>query len=272
MEWFRRWFGEDYLLVYRHRDEEEAERDIEFAGLALGLARDALVLDLCCGTGRHSRALTRRGYRAVGLDFSGVLLLEALSSGKNEGPPPRYVLGDARALPFREGVFDAVLNLFTSFGYFEHRENCAMLGDIARVLAQDGSFFIDYLNPCRVETSLSPETVRECGGSIIRERRTIDPETRRVEKSIFICAKSGTGEEREYRESVRLYTLSEMNAMLAVAGLVLEGTAGSMEGAPFDGESERMVLWGKKGGGRSDEAEDPALLSFAPDSTRKINS
>ena len=70
MEWFQRWFGEDYLLVYEHRDEAEAERDADTVAATLGLSENALVLDLCCGSGRHDLPLVRRVFRVVGLYYS----------------------------------------------------------------------------------------------------------------------------------------------------------------------------------------------------------
>jgi len=248
MEWHRRWFGEEYLFVYEHRDAAEAERDIRFAERALGLLPEAVVLDLCCGSGRHSLLLARRGYRTVGLDYSEPLLSIARNATTPGERYPIYVRADARALPFRNGVFDAVFNLFTSFGYFDHCENCGMLASISRILKPDGAFFIDYLNPPRLLAGLVHESVRERNGVVIIEKREFDPVGKRVEKTIAIRAGEG---ERKYRESVRLYTLDEMRAMLGKAGLTFEGVAGSMEGEPYGDTSERMILWGRRGMNRA---------------------
>ena len=85
MEWFREWFGEDYLLVYGHRDEAEAERDIEYAVRVLGLVAGMRALDLCCGSGRHARALARRGLAVAGVDYSHELLAAAKKAGPEIG-------------------------------------------------------------------------------------------------------------------------------------------------------------------------------------------
>ncbi len=243
MEWFREWFGEDYLLVYGHRDEAEAERDVGYAVHVLGLAAGMRALDLCCGSGRHARALTRRGIEVIGLDYSGPLLAAAKNAGAGVTEGPWYVRADARSLPFRDGSFDAVLNLFTSFGYFEHGGNCGMLSGIARVLRQSGSFLIDYLNPPRVLEELVPESEKELDGTVVRECRRHDPETCRVEKTITIRSCEC---EREFRESVRLYSLEEMTAMLDGAGLAFEGVDGSTGGEPYSVHSPRMILRGRK--------------------------
>lgn len=243
MEWFREWFGEDYLLVYGHRDEAEAERDIEYSVRVLGLAAGMRALDLCCGSGRHARALARRGLAVTGVDYSGPLLDAAKKEGYDVPCGPRYVRADARSLPFRDGSFDAVLNLFTSFGYFEHGGNCGMLCEIARVLCPGGAFLIDYLNPPHVIAGLVPETERELEGMVVTECRRHDPETCRVEKTIHIRS---CGCEREFRESVRLYSLDEMTAMLDDAGLALDGADGSTGGEPHSIDSSRMILRGRK--------------------------
>ncbi len=150
MEWYERWFGEDYLTVYDHRDTEEAERDVQAIKNVLDLKENELVLDLCCGNGRHDIPLVRMGCRVVGLDFSMPLLSVARSARMPGTTYPLYIRADARNIPFRNGIFDIIVNLFTSFGYFTDDENCEMLRSISRVLKPDGRFYIDYLNPPRV--------------------------------------------------------------------------------------------------------------------------
>ena len=124
MAWYREWFGDEYLELYANRDGHEAEAHIDFVEQALGgepaKPRPPAVLDLACGAGRHTAALRRRGYRALGVDLSVTLLIR--------GQVP-CVAGDMRCLPFAEGSFEWVLNFFTSFGYFEsERENFLVLG------------------------------------------------------------------------------------------------------------------------------------------------
>ena len=150
---------------------------------------------------------------------------------------------DAREIPFCDGVFDVVLNLFTSFGYFDDSGNCGLLCSVARLLRPDGAYCLDYLNPPRLLADLKPETVREKNGVAIIERRSLNEATHRVEKTIIL--RSGQ-REQTFRESVRLYTLPEMRDMLLDAGLTLEGVRGSTEGEAYDASSSRMILWGRK--------------------------
>jgi SAM-dependent methyltransferase len=243
MEWYQRWFGEEYLIVYEHRDMAEAELEIEFIEKSLELTKNDLILDLCCGPGRHDSPLTRRGYRIIGLDYS-LPMLKIASNGFHDGSGyPLYVLADARAIPFREGTFDAVLNLFTSFGYFDDRENFDLLNSIARLLKQGGKFYIDYLNPSKLIDGLVPETVKEKDGFIVVEKRHFDTTRKRVEKTIII--RSGNNE-KEFHESVRLYTVDEMLVMLKEAGLVVNQVCGSIHEEEYGENSDRMIIHGSK--------------------------
>ncbi len=243
MAWFRQWFGTDYLRVYDHRDEAEAERDIDAIVRVLAPRGGVRVLDLCCGNGRHDLPLARRGFRVIGLDYSADLLREAATAKPADTRYPLYVRGDALMLPFAPCTFDILLNLFTSFGYFDDAGNAAMLQSAAALLVPGGRFYIDYLNPPRVLAGLVPESRREKHGMLIVERRSHDREAARVEKTIELHR---DGEVREYRESVRLYPLAEMERLIGAAELVLEGVLGSNSGEPYSEESARMILFGRR--------------------------
>jgi SAM-dependent methyltransferase len=157
MAWYKEWFGEEYLGLYSHRDEQEAEAHVDFVERQLGHPRPRAVLDLACGAGRHTAALRRRGYRTVGVDLSLTLLAHA-------GGLQR-VAGDMRCLPFAAGSFDWVLNFFTSFGYFEkERENFQVLEEIVRVLAPRGRFLIDIMNTASTLRHLQPREVQRLDG------------------------------------------------------------------------------------------------------------
>ncbi|RAU90976.1 bifunctional 2-polyprenyl-6-hydroxyphenol methylase/3-demethylubiquinol 3-O-methyltransferase UbiG, partial [Paenibacillus sp. YN15] len=117
--WYEESFGEDYLLVYKHRDLHGAQVEVKRMANWLRLPAGSRILDLCCGMGRHSVALADEGYRVTGLDLSKVLLAEARKLD-NSGRIT-WVEGDMRRLPL-DGPFDAVVNLFTSFGYFEEEQ------------------------------------------------------------------------------------------------------------------------------------------------------
>ena len=243
MEWYERWFGKEYLVVYENRNSEEAEREIKTIKHVLNLKADELILDLCCGSGRHDIHLVNLECKVIGLDFSWPLLKIARSSFPPDSLYPQYIRADARDIPFRDGVFDVVLNLFTSFGYFEDRENQGFLRSLCRVLKTNGRFYIDYLNPLRVLSDLVEESVTQKNSTKIIEKRRYNTSTCRLEKTIVLLNDSNT---RIYHESVRLYNCEEMLSMFMSAGLDTAGVLGSVDGDLYSESSERMILYGAK--------------------------
>ena len=127
-EWYRDWFGEEYLALYPHRDAGEAVAGVELVLSTLGNPQGT-VLDLACGAGRHMLELERRGHVVVGLDLSAPLLRQARTSD----PGLLLARGDMRNLPFADSSFGLVVNFFTSFGYFaEPEEDLRVLAEIGR--------------------------------------------------------------------------------------------------------------------------------------------
>jgi 3-isopropylmalate dehydratase small subunit len=116
-EWFEEWFGEEYLELYPHRDEAEADRAVALVARSTGLRAGWRVLDVGCGAGRHARAFRAAGARCVGVDLSQTLL--RIARRMTDAP---LVRADMRLLPIRPGSMDLTVSLFTSFGYFDDDE------------------------------------------------------------------------------------------------------------------------------------------------------
>lgn len=240
--WYKESFGEDYLLVYKHRNRVHADREVTAIIDWLDLTPEDQILDLCCGTGRHAIELARRGMSVIGMDLSDVLLHHARED--SQGLDIDYVQGDMRSLPFASDSFDVVLNLFTSFGYFvDDGENSQVLAEIARILKPEGRFVIDYLNREAVKKSLVPLSEREEEGISIREERKLDGDF--VRKTITI---SEAGTKRRYHERVKMYTREEMEELLEKAGLTVEQVWGDYQGQPYTIHSPRMILTGRRAG------------------------
>ncbi|MBY0013571.1 class I SAM-dependent methyltransferase [Paenibacillus typhae] len=239
-EWYEKSFGEDYLIVYRHRDFCGARHEVEKMIGWLELPEGSKVLDLCCGMGRHSLALAEAGFAVTGVDLSEVLLREARAQDGAEAVT--WLRSDMRELPL-DGGFDAVVNLFTSFGYFEDdEEQVKVLREVYRMLKPGGKFIIDFLNPAYVIAHLVPHSTREDGDNLIDESRRI--EDGYVKKDIILTSK-GDDTPRKYHERVKLYPLETFKQLIAAAGLQLEAVHGSYDEEEYDEEhSNRMIFVG----------------------------
>jgi len=244
MSWYDEWFDEEYVRVYGHRDVEEARRDVAFAEKVLGLEPARLMLDLCCGSGRHLSVLCEKGYsRLTGVDLSLPLLRIAQAAITRRACLTQVLLADMRRLPF-SGHFDAVLNLFTSFGYFEtDEENQQVLCSMCAVLRPGGGFILDYLNPERVVQTLQPRSERVIEDRRVVETRTLDTTRHRINKQIAIHTPDGV---KNYEESVRLYTQEEMLALFAASGLEVTAVYGDFDGRPTGADVPRMIFVGSK--------------------------
>lgn len=239
--WYERSFGEDYLLVYKHRDFTGAHREVKAMIDWLSLPAGSRVLDLCCGMGRHSLALTEFGYQVTGVDLSEVLLSAARKSDPQKSVT--WLRGDMRDVPL-DTPFDAVVNLFTSFGYFDQdEENAKVLHEIDRLIKPGGRFIIDFLNPGRVRSTLVPYSERVDEGETIREYRRIEDGF--VKKDIVI--QGPVGGERRYSEQVRLYEKEDFVRMLDATKLRIDHIYGGYDGSAYDAEeSLRLILVGTK--------------------------
>lgn len=237
-QWYEESFGKDYLLVYKHRNQQDASREVEQAAKWLALKENDLILDLCCGMGRHAISLAKRGYNVVGLDLSGVLLEKAVSMSNGLAIP--FIQADMRNLPLIDSSFDVVLNLFTSFGYFrDDLENERVLAEIARVLKPEGRFLIDFLNRNSVIETLVPESRREVDGRQIREKRWIAGDF--VCKTIDIEDEQG---KRTYQERVKMYDLDHLLLMLEKYSLKAKEIFADFDGTPYHPDGERVIIMG----------------------------
>lgn len=232
-DWFEDWFGEDYLAVYPHRDGREADVVVRFLRERLAGKPVERVLDLACGAGRHSRALSKLWW-TTGFDLSEALLRVA----RRESKDGCYVRGDMRLLPFRAEAFSLVVNLFTSFGYFDDEEdNKQVLREVAAATSPGGTFVLDYLNAERVK-----RTLRDCdecvvNGITVEQRRTITGGGKFVEKTILLSGKNKT-----FKEKVRLFSRSDLEALVSAAGFGVREVVGDYHGAPWTPDSERTML------------------------------
>ena len=230
-EWFEEWFGEDYLELYPHRDERDAERLIGLVRRTLPWRDGWCVLDVACGPGRHMSALEQAGARVFGFDLSRVLLDRARSVTKRP-----LVRADMRFLPFRTGSMNLTVNLFTSFGYFAtDAEHSAALAEMFRTVRPGGWFVLDFLNAEVVRAGLVAEEVQQLGGARVMVRREITDEGRFVRKTMLLP------DGRQFEERVRLFTVGELRTMIECHGARVVTGCSDYDGAPL-GHGPRAIF------------------------------
>ena len=246
--WYQESFGAEYLALYAHRDDAEAQRDIRAAVALAGLGPGARILDLACGAGRHLRALCAEGFDGlVGLDLSPDLLTAACDDlDERARCCVDLVRADMRQIPFG-GVFDAVFSLFTSFGYFEREEeDLAVLEGAHHALKPGGVLLMDVMNRPWVLANLVACDTCQRGDREITNQRCLTPDGKRVTKECLVRYPDGSL--RRFFESVRLYTPEEMLALLCGAGFDDVRRYGSLAGDAYTPESPRLVLRAERGG------------------------
>lgn len=237
--WYKDAFGKFYPILYSHLDEAAAERDINQLINRFQLTGDERILDVCCGEGRHLSALLKKGFDAWGVDFSGYLLKKAAVRRETSG---RILRADIRAIPFKN-CFHVALNLFTSFGYFlDDEQNLTALKEMAVTLKPGGWLVVDHINRSFLQANLIRRSQERRQGYDIIQRRCI--QGKRVIKEITLTSRDG--KVTELTENVRLFSLEEIKGFFTAAGIGDVCCWGSLEGEPFNQETPRMVIVGRK--------------------------
>jgi SAM-dependent methyltransferase len=234
--WFTEWFDSPYYhILYKKHDEQDAQRSIDQFLHCLDLPAGARLLDLACGKGRHSRYLASCGFDVTGLDISPNSIEFAQQFAHDH---LNFYQHDMR-LPFRINYYDAVLNIFTSFGYFDRDEDHERtLLNAAKGLRPGGKLLIDYFNSTWVRNSLVAHTEQEIDGIHFRWEKRVDD--KKVYKKVFFHAE---GRDWYFEEKVRLFTLSDFEMMFARVGFTLSGIIGGYDGSAFDEQqSKRLIL------------------------------
>jgi SAM-dependent methyltransferase len=240
-DWWATYFDQQYLLEYEPifqltQDRREVARLVELLELPSG----ARVRDLPCGQGRHAHLLAEAGFDVDGLDYSEHLL--GLARARGTGRTLRYVQGDMRKLPGRwTGRFDAVLNLFTSFGFFmDPADDRRVVQEIARVLKPGGLFVFHGGSRDGVMAKfLDRDWWQSDDGTMIAHEREFDPLSGVLSIRSTFRGEHANGE-RAHR--IRLYTATRLAELCADAGLVVEQAFDGFRDRPLTRRSTEMML------------------------------
>ncbi len=240
-EWWKSYFDQGYLNEYEplfnlQEDRAQVGRLIELLALPSG----ARVLDLACGQGRHAQLLAEAGFDVDGYDLSRELL--AVAKRRGTGRRLRYRRGDMRRLPGRwTRRFDALTNLFTSFGFFDDaRDDRQVLAECARVLKPGGVMVWQGGSRDGVMARfLSRDGWETSDGTIVVQDRSFDP----LSGLLTIQSTWQTRRRTEHREHrIRLYTASQLAELMRDVGLVVEQAWESFSGRPLTRLSSEMLL------------------------------
>ena len=238
MEWYKNWFNsEEYLQVYRHRDQKEATELVDLVLKNIETSKINSVLDMAAGTGRHAIIFAKKGFNVTAVDLSDNLLAIAKENSTKENVKVDFIHSDIRQFN-PQNKYDLILNLFTSIGYFEEdEENFYVLNKAYKLLNKGGYFVLDYFNKAYLERNLVPNTVEEYNGSVITQKRFIKGE--RIIKEITI---DRDGKTENYFESVRMFSKDELINMIEKLGFKIIKTFGDFLGNPFELESSPRII------------------------------
>ena len=234
-KWYSSWFDTPYYhILYKERNYREAQVFMDNLTHYLNLPEKATVLDLACGKGRHSIYLNQLGFTVLGADLSENSIVEA---NKNANETLHFKVHDMRE-PFEE-KFDAIFNLFTSFGYFENDDdNLTTLKAIKESLSDYGFAVIDFMNVSQVIETLVPEEIKTMEGIDFHIKRYL--KENHIYKEIDF---EDQGQKFHFTEKVKALTLKDFEDLMEEAGIYLLDIFGDYKLKKFHKtESERLIM------------------------------
>ncbi len=248
-EWWRdprSHFGElkaESPMLSQRKDIQPA---VEFIYSQLGLLNGAALLDLCCGPGRYSVELAHKGFEVVGLELNQQYVTLARQVAAGEQVATGFLAGDMRSIPF-VNHFDAVINVGTSFGFFDREaEDQQVIESVARSLKPGGVFLLEMGNrDYYLKHFVAKDWRRREDGKVIVIQREFDYVRSRINSTFEVLADGDT--EEKWSHSWRAYALVEIAAMLEQAGLILSHTFGNWNSGGYDVDSPRMIVVSKNG-------------------------
>jgi len=233
--------GADWAAIVNMRDTEKETGFVEGV-----VSKKGVILDLCCGTGRHSIILQKKGWNIVGMDLSKNLLTIAKLRISEAGVKLPLVRADMRHFPFKSEVFAAIINMFTSFGYLpSESEDIKSLLEVIRTLKKGGRFLLDLANRDHIVKNFRERDWAEFKPYYLLERRSLDLKNSKL-TSQWTLIQKGSGDIKSIQHEVRLYTLTRMEQLFKEAGLILKEVYGGYEKQEFNLDASRMIAVAQK--------------------------
>ncbi len=226
-------------ILFNEERWAKTPQDITNVITLLGVKKGARVLDLCCGPGRHSLELARRGFRVTGVDRTPLYLTRARSSARREKLSIEFVRCDMRDFR-RESAFDAVINLFTSFGYFENpADDRKVAANVYACLKPGGRLIMELMGKEILARIFLPRSWSILGEYLVLEQHHIEKGWGWIENRWSLIKK---GKIENFKLSHRLYSAVELTGLLADVGFSAFEVYGDFARAPYDHTARRLVI------------------------------
>lgn len=244
MEWWKDYFSEFYYKAAFSMNSS-TKKQIDFVLNQVELNAESRILDMCCGYGRHSMELAKRGYQVTGIDYSRELIEIAKSKCENEGiENVRFEEGDIRR--YNESkLFDLTISMFVSLGYFENEdENISAIKVLCNSVRENGYLFLDLYNYNKMYSEYENK-MRYPGGIEVTTQRKFDKDNKIAYINKIVKSKTSDDDKR-YEMRIRVYTMDEIISICAANNMRLYKSFGNYDGSAFDKESDKMLLLFKK--------------------------
>lgn len=241
--WFESWFNSPYYhILYQHRDDKEAELFIDQLYHHFQIDENKRILDLACGAGRHAIYMASKGNYVMGIDLAPNSINEAKSKANTKGLSNKLQFQVEDMRYFELGVkFDFIFNLFTSFGYFDNKEdNLRVLHCAKKHLNENGILIIDYLNSQLVRAKGEENNSKTISGINFSIHKYFERDF--VLKEIIV---NEDGQVYKFREQVQLFERDELEQMLKKIGFEIINHFGDYQLGEYKVDSPRSIFVAK---------------------------
>jgi len=242
MEWWENYFSEAYFIT-AYAMNHAAKYEVEFILNQADIPPDAKILDMCCGYGRHSYELAKRGYHVTGVDYSEVLVEKARKRISSENLKNlEYKTGDIRH--YNDGnKYHLVLNLFISLGFFSsEQDNEKAIETLCNSVAENGYLVLELHNFENVIQQKN-ELIKAPGGYTIKTTRDFDRINKRLSMTRVVNHREDV---KVYEMKIRVYEFDEIMEICSRYNMKYFKHFGDYSGSAFDSNSERLLLFLKK--------------------------
>lgn len=231
--------------IFSEHSWENAPQQVTDVIALLGIEPGMAVLDLPCGVGRHSLELARRGFSVTGVDRTAAYLQTASEKAAGEGLELELIRADMREFS-RPEHFDAALNLYTSFGYFEDpAEDCLVAQNLFRSLKPGGALVMEMMGKEVLARIFRPRDWQELtDGSFFLEHRKVSHDWTWMENRWILLRPDG--QRSEFAVEHRIYDGSGLRSLLLDAGFASVQLYGGLAGEPYDTKASRLVAVARK--------------------------